>query len=92
MEVIKMYNYEMVDLRAVVQKIDEELKNNNEVVLDFGGIAGVNFLELEEMFSYIFSNFAYDRIRSRLNFRNVNPVVKFLIDDIVEQHRCRCLM
>ncbi|GLI54591.1 hypothetical protein PM10SUCC1_01060 [Propionigenium maris DSM 9537] len=90
MEIIKMYNYEMVDLKAVVRKIDKELKNNNEVVLDFNGIAGVNFLELEEMFSHIFSNFAYERIKNRLNFRNVNPVVKFLIDDIVEQHRCRC--
>ncbi len=90
MEIIKMYNYDMVNLRAVVRRIDEELKNNNEVVLDFNGIAGVNFLELEEMFSYIFSNFTYERIKNRLNFKNVNPVVKFLIDDIVEQQRCRC--
>lgn len=89
MEIIKMYNYDMVNLRAVVRRIDEELKNNNEVVLDFNGIAGVNFLELEEMFSYIFSNFTYERIKNRLNFKNVNPVVKFLIDDIVEQQRCR---
>jgi len=90
MEIIKMYNYEMVDLRGAMRKIDEGLKNNEEVTLDFSGIAGVNFLELEEMLTYIFSNFAYESIKNRLTFRNVNPVVKFLIDDIVEQHRCRC--
>lgn len=85
-----MYNYEMVDLKKAIRKIDEGLKKNEEVTLDFSGIAGINFLELEEMFSYIFSNFSYESIKNRLTFRNVNPVVKFLIDDIVEQHRCRC--
>ena len=58
MEIIKMYNYEMVDLRGVIRKIDEGLKKNEEVALDFSGIAGINFLELEEMFTYIFSNFS----------------------------------
>ena len=90
MEIIKMYNYEMVDLKSAITRIDERLKKNEEVTLDFKGIAGVDFLELEGMFSCIFSKFAYENIKDKLCYKNVNPVVKILINDIVARYKYKC--